>query len=89
MSRSRRKNPIGGIASGPSEKAFKRETHQNFRAKQKELLKKVLDDEEVEVKLPRKQRDVVNPWNGPKDGKSYFGYLKKKDPKLYKKMMRK
>lgn len=89
VSRSYRKTPIGGIASGPSEKQFKRQTHQQARAAQRDLLKKVLVDEDVDVKMPRKSRDAENPWSGPKDGKSWFGGLKKKNPKLYDKEMRK
>lgn len=89
MSRSKRRTPISGIAKARSEKAFKRQTHQALRTKQRVLLKKVLESADLEVRLPRRGRDVENPWSGPKDGKSYFGELKKKNRKLYDKLMRK
>lgn len=89
MSRSKRKTAIGGIANGASEKKFKRLTNHVFRATQRELLKKALVDDEAEVKLPRRPRDATNPWSGDKDGKSWFGRLKKKDPKYFEKLMRK
>jgi len=89
MSRSKRKTSISGVANSVSEKQFKRHTNHVFRATQRELLKTALVDEDVEAKLPKKPRDSTNPWSGDKDGKSYFGRLKKKDPKYYEKLMRK
>lgn len=93
MSRSRRKTPISGIAIAPSEKEFKRLTNQNFRTKQREVLRKVkLSVDPNGVVLPYKPRDVENPWSGPKDGKSYFGHLKHgtaEEKRLYRKLMRK
>jgi hypothetical protein len=91
MSRSRRRTPRGPIASADSEKQFKRETNQAFRAAERKILKKLHDDPEADVDahLPKKPHEVVEEWSGPKDGKSYFGDLKRKDPKYFNKLMRK
>jgi hypothetical protein len=43
----------------------------------------------MDIKLPRRLRDVVEPWAGDKDGKHYFAYMKEKYPKIYAKYMRK
>lgn len=93
MSRSRRKTPKGGIAIASSEKEFKRQTNQNFRTKQREILRKVKHSKDPdETVFPHKPRDVENPWSGPKDGKSYFGKLKwggEEENRYFRKLMRK
>ena len=93
MARSKRKTSIMGITNSVSEKQFKRHTSHVFRAEQRRLLKKVIDDKiepDVVISLlPKKPRDVMNPWSGDKDGKSWFGKWKHKDKKLFDKWMRK
>lgn len=79
MSRSRRKNPIMGIAGGPraSEKRDKTRSAKLVRGTAKQLIAKGKDI------LPERPRDMVNPWGMSKDGKTVF------DPKKYPKFMRK
>lgn len=67
MSRSRRKTPVTGFTSAESEKAFKKQSNHKLRARAKV---KMADGEFDD--LPRRPRDVENPWNGPKDGKTWW-----------------
>lgn len=39
------------------------------------------------VRLPQKSRDAVNPWSGPKDGKSGFTLPKNKKTRRYHKLI--
>ena len=99
MSRSRRKTPIDGVATGVSEKEFKQRTNGKIRAREQQLLRRLtlFDTSEFEedvidetlAKLPNRLCEATNPWDGSKDGKTYFGDQKKKDPKDYSKRMRK
>lgn len=89
MSRSKRKTPIGGWTTALSEKDFKRDSNSVFRAEQRKIVHRLKKDPEgiEEIHLPRRLRDVVEPYTGPKDGKCYFGNM---DDKAYiKKQMRK
>ena len=81
MSRSRRKSPFGGIASGTSEKEGKKRTHRKMRAMERQAWSRG----DVEA-MPRKGRDAVNPWDMEKDGRQYYD---KATLKLYPKLMRK
>jgi hypothetical protein len=91
MSRSRRHTPIAGNAGNKSEKSFKQRSHGQYRARERALMSAEADP----VEFPVKMRDVTNPWEGPKDGKSFFaGMLKRDDPdgfwaRYYEKSMRK
>lgn len=60
MSRSRRKTPIIGMTTEPSEKQFKRQEHKRMRAK--------VRSEDIEAN----PREFKTSW-GPKDGKQYLG----------------
>ena len=61
MSRSRKRNPIHGIA-GDSEKADKKIWHSRLRAREREAIHR--GDE-----IMPEERDVSNPWSMGKDGK--------------------
>jgi hypothetical protein len=91
VSRSRRKSPVCGFTTASSEKKFKKECNSAFRAKERRIVQKIKEELEsdLDIRLPKRLRDVVEPWAGDKDGKHYFGYLKKKNPKEYNKLMRK
>lgn len=69
MSRSRRKTPIFGYSSAPSDHAWKKKAARKFRRQVKTMLRDALDHE----LLPTKGRDVINLWDVPKDGKGWFG----------------
>lgn len=73
MSRSRRKTPIFGNATSPSEKEYKKQYNRERRRKDSVLLTKVAEDGySVE-------NEFGNPWSGPKDGKTYWEDAKPKD----------
>jgi len=66
----------------------------------KQKVKRVLSDMSIadELVLPRKSNDLTNPWDGPKDGKSWWDRAVYKDngthesrrrEEWYKKLMRK
>lgn len=76
MSRSRKKNPFSG--HGDSEKWDKRKNNRRLRRKAKVALEQ---DKEI---LPI-MKEVSNPWNMNKDGKSRLN----KDSDWYEKEMRK
>lgn len=69
MARSRRKTPIGSITTAKSEAAWKAKAARKLRAAARGLLAKQSDGEA----LSGKRCEVANPWDGPKDGKSWFG----------------
>jgi len=79
------------VTTARSEKKFKHLCNKVFRAKQRRLLRLLHEEleSEMDIKLPRRLRDVVEPWAGDKDGKHYFAYMKEKYPKIYAKYMRK
>lgn len=78
MSRSHRKTPITGITGAKSEAEWKAKAARKLRVATRGLL---ATQPEAET-LSGKRWEVVNPWDGPKDGKSWFG-------KRYPKSMRK
>jgi len=63
MSRSRRKVPIAGATTAPSDKPFKRAEHSRERSAAKIAVAR--GDEPPAPKL------YGDPWNGNKDGKLY------------------
>lgn len=69
MSRSRRKTPIFGYSSAPSDHTWKKLAARKFRRQVKARLHASLED----APLPVRGRDVINPWDAPKDGKGWFG----------------
>ena len=77
MSRSRRKTPIFGITTAPSEAEDKRLWHKRLRAKTRDQLKAGPDDH-----IPVDRREVSDPWGMAKDGKRYW---KKAPPKSLRK----
>lgn len=81
MSRSYRKSPICGSAAD-SDKPYKKQIHRKQRRKDKIKIKQGNFDE-LGRNIP------YDSWSSPKDGKSKFFILKKIDPKLYRKLMRK
>ena len=89
MSRSYRKSPCGGNC-GASEKWFKQKSNRKVRRNVKVAVQKLIDDVEnaENLVLPVRSRDLTDTWDGPKDGKSWWGnydFL----PSWYKKLMRK
>lgn len=67
MSRSRRKTPICGITTSPSDKLYKKQEHQRERSSVKAKLKHTVDSDA----LPDKKQ-FGDPWGGQKDGKQYL-----------------
>ena len=68
MSRSRRKTPISGITTAESEAEWKAKAARRARHAARQTLTETLDGDA----LPAKRWAVVNPWDGPKDSKSWF-----------------
>jgi hypothetical protein len=73
MSRSRRKTPIAGVTSAPSDKPFKQAEHSRERAAAKIALAKGNE--------PASKRAFGDPWNGEKDGKAF----RPDEPLIYRK----
>lgn len=65
MARSRRKTPITGLTTSPSDRAFKAQEHRKERRATSTAL---ASDQE-----PPHAKAFGNPWNGPKDGKALWG----------------
>jgi hypothetical protein len=78
MSRSRRKTPISGITTAKSDGAWKAKAARILRHRVKQRLDAMLDP----YPFAGKRWDAVNPWNAPKDGKSWF---KNFSPRLMRK----
>lgn len=66
MSRSYKKHPGGGIASGPSDKPGKKIHHRRYRHYYKDKIR----HEEYDNIEPRSYKENI--WNYPKDGKQYW-----------------
>ncbi|WP_375463055.1 hypothetical protein [uncultured Methylobacterium sp.] len=66
MSRSKRKVPICGVTTAPSDKAFKAASHRQERAATRSALVR-----DADAPHPRAFGD---PWNGEKDGKLWHGW---------------
>jgi hypothetical protein len=78
MSRSRKKNPAGGIAKARSEKRFKSHTSRVTRRRNKIRIR--------EGQEPLEVHELVNQFAGPKDGHTWFGWeIVKKFPDLVRK----
>lgn len=69
MSRSRRKTPICGITTAPSDGEWKARAARRLRHRVKQQLGTTLDAE----RFAGKRWDVIDPWDAPKDGKFWFG----------------
>ena len=67
MAKSRRKTPITGNTTEPSEKEDKRRWNRRYRRKVKEVLNTTEDEDEIP-----KLREETNVWEGGKDGKRYI-----------------
>jgi hypothetical protein len=79
MSRSRKKSPAGGIAKAGSDKWHKTRTARATRHKNK---LRIHAEKEV-LALPR---EVVNQYDSPKDGHTWFGWkVALKYPKILRK----
>lgn len=78
MSRSRRKTPISGITTAESESEWKAKAARRARHAARQMLAQTLDGDT----LPTKRWAVVNPWDGPKDGKAW---LRSDDPRHMRK----
>lgn len=68
MSRSKRKTPIRGVTTAPSDKPFKLAEHRRERTQVKARLRTLADD----TALPSPKL-YGEPWDGLKDGKMYLG----------------
>lgn len=84
MSRSRKKNPVTGIAMAKSEKQDKRIINRIIRHKVKATLKKK-DLEELEEFLEPKKDEIMDRWSMAKDGKTRY----EKNSPYYEKVIRK
>ena len=82
MSRSRKKNPVGGITTAKSEKFDKRIINRIIRRKSKRLIE--IGDPE-NIVFPVKE-EVMDIWDMQKDGKIRWN---KKDGDWYEKAIRK
>lgn len=71
MARSRRRTPIISMTTTASEKQDKRHANRNCRSALRRALK--CDTEPDAAVLPV-LRDVSNPWDMAKDGRSWFGH---------------
>lgn len=78
MSKSKKKNSIGGILLSPSEKEDKRLYNRRFRRVCRQIL-----ESDIDVELFPHLREHSNPWSMNKDGKRWF------EAKKYPKRMRK
>jgi hypothetical protein len=78
MSRSRHKTPITGLTTAASDKAWKEKASRRLRKTARQKLVQTLDGDA----LPEKRWAVVNPWDAPKDGKFWHGFM---NPKLERK----
>ena len=63
MSRSRRKTPISGVSTAPSDKPFKASEHGRERAAVRQALANGTDAPDPKL--------FGDPWRGEKDGKQY------------------
>ncbi|MDQ1919809.1 hypothetical protein [Massilia pseudoviolaceinigra] len=70
MSRSRRRNPIWGIAICRSERWDKKDWHGRFRPRERQALV-AASPEALESHLPVLERQVSNVWAMGKDGRAY------------------
>jgi hypothetical protein len=68
MSRSRRKTPISGITTAQSDGEWKAGAARKLRHRIKQELNSTLDGD----RFAGKRWDLVNPWDAPKDGKSWL-----------------
>lgn len=71
MARSRRRTPIISMTTTASEKQDKRWANRNHRAALRRILKRAADSDAAV--LPT-LRDVSDPWDMAKDGRSWFGH---------------
>lgn len=78
MSRSRKKNPAGGITTARSDKPFKIQTSRVTRRRNKIRIR---NDQE-----PFDTRELVNQFSSPKDGHRWFSRREvEKHPKIVRK----
>lgn len=68
MSRSRLRNPAGGITTAPSDKPWKALEHRAARREARQILHATADGDAAPH--PKKHG---NPWASPKDGKAWYG----------------
>lgn len=69
MSRSRRRTPICGYTSAKSEHVWKKRASRSLRHWAKQVLAASLND----TRFSGKRWERLNPWDGDKDGKHWFG----------------
>lgn len=70
MARSRRRTPIMGITTAASEKQDKQHANRTCRAVVRRTIKRGQDPDAAVLPI---LRDVSDPWNMAKDGRSWFG----------------
>lgn len=70
MARSRRRTPIISITTSASEKQDKRHANRNCRSALRRTLKHDADPDAAMLPI---LRDVSDPWDMAKDGRSWFG----------------
>ena len=71
MARSRRRTPIITMTTTASEKQDKRHANRNCRSALRRTLKRDTDPDATVLPI---LRDVSNPWDMAKNGRSWFGH---------------
>ena len=82
MSRSRRSQPVTGITTAESEKAWKRDANRKLRRATTQVLLQIPAADPDAMVLPLLD-EVVNQYSGPKDG------MRRLDPQRHPRLMRK
>lgn len=83
MSRSYRKKSFCGFTTSVSEKRDKKNNHKRVRRKNKVILQKTLDEDQL-----LHEKEITNVWDMSKDGKQRFSKYDLEE-EYYKKLMRK
>ena len=83
MSRSRRHFPARGVGAD-SDQFDKRLANRRLRRAHRQQLDTIEDPELIILPV---MREVSNEWSMNKDGKTYFGNLRQRDPVMYRQMM--
>ena len=78
MGKSYKKNAYGGWTGAESEKKDKEASHKSFRNREREALKKIMQEEEAE--FPERLEEISQVYTFAKDGKQFCGMPDENDP---------
>lgn len=84
MGKSYKKNAYTGWACAESEKKDKVAAHRSFRNKEKEVLRKVMENDDEQ--FPERLEEISQVYSFAKDGKQYCGMPKENDPNYERKL---